>query len=144
MYVRYVPREPELNIPAWGRPSGVPIWVPFLVAAQLAGGGLLIFARLSLQRRILSEGRAAPGLITYVGKVQRGPHGNNLGQKFRYEFLLLSGSIRQGKGGPVKNPPAVGTPICVLYDPDNPKKNIPYPVRWARLVHGPLIKGRGL
>ena len=49
------------------------------------------------------------------------------GMKFFYDFSLLSGAQANGSFGPVKAPPAVGAKITVLYDPEKPRRNTPYP-----------------
>jgi hypothetical protein len=47
--------------------------------------------------------------------------------KYFFDFKLLSGAAAAGSAGPVKEPPAVGAALTVLYDPDNPRRNAPYP-----------------
>jgi hypothetical protein len=133
--VRYVSSRPEINHPDGYARGPLPPWVPVLVAVALAACSFLATVPTRSQSRLLSSGRASPGLVTAHGKTVRTSHGTNLGQQFAYEFPLLSGAISKGKGGPSKNPPAIGSNIAVLYDPDNPRKNAPYPLPLVRLPH---------
>jgi hypothetical protein len=45
-----------------------------------------------------------------------------------YEFPLLSGAVASGKAGTSAKPPAIGSVICVIYDPESPKRNAVYPL----------------
>jgi hypothetical protein len=94
--------------------------------------GLLIPLPLLSQRRLLANGRAALGHVTSHSAEHHGTHGAKLGKKFHYEFQLLSGATGKGAAGPSKNPPAIGGTICVLYDPETPRKNAPYPLSLVR------------
>jgi len=134
--IRYVPARPALNRPEDSRSGILPTWVPFI-----AGGGLVFFSFLATvplrgQRRLLEEGRPAPGVVTRHGKLERGQHGNKLGRRYFYEFLALNGSAAQGKAGPVKDPPEVGRTITVIYDPEKPGRNAPYPLSLVTPAHG--------
>lgn len=133
--VRYVPSHPDLNHPEGlaGRP--LPPWVPFLVAGALAALAVLATMPIRSQRRLLTEGRVAPGLVTRHGNPEHGPHNHKLGRKYYYEFPLLSGAVAQGRAGPVENPPEVGRTIPVLYDPEEPRRNAPYPLPLVRPAH---------
>ena len=131
--VRYVRSRPEINHPDGYASSPVPPWVPVLAAVALAAAGFLATLPVRRQTRLLASGRAAPGLVTAHGEPVRSSHGSNLGEYYFYQFPLLSGASTKGKGGPSKNPPPVGSTITVLYDPDNPRKNAPYPLCLVRL-----------
>jgi hypothetical protein len=123
--VVYVPSKPELNFPRGHIGKPIPVWLPFLAAVALGSVGLPLLFAIRRERRLLEEGRVAPGVVTEHRK-RGGGHGAH-GIEFRYKFALLSGSIGQGRGGPTRNPPPIGSTICVLYDPDNPPRNAPYP-----------------
>jgi len=125
--VYYVPSRLDLSSPFTTARGAMPRWIPFLVAIGLAGAGFLATLPLRSQRRLLSEGRPAPGLVMEHGKAQRSSHGSELGNKYYYEFPLLSGAIAKGEAGPCKKPPVIGSTIPVVYDPDNPRRNAPYP-----------------
>ncbi len=124
----------SLNAPFTTARAVLPPWVPFPVAFLLAGGGILATIPIRRQRRLLSEGRPAPGLVVKHGKAQRDSHGRQIGEKYYYEFPLLSGALAKGEAGPRKNPPAIGSVVPVIYDPDEPPRNAPYPLSLVRLA----------
>jgi hypothetical protein len=90
----------------------------------LGGGGLCLFA-IQRQRRLLSEGRAAPALVTGHHR-HRTSHGTH--RSMTYAFPLLSGGVASGKGRTSNKPPAIGSVICVVYDPESPNRNTVYPL----------------
>jgi hypothetical protein len=49
-----------------------------------------------------------------------------------YECLVLSGATSTGKAGTSSKPPAIGTVITVVYDPDRPARSQVYPVSLVR------------
>jgi hypothetical protein len=140
--VRYVPAKPDLSYPLDLAMEPMPFWVPIVVPLGLAAGCPLMFLSVRRQRRLLEEGRPAPGIVVTHGKPIRSSHGGKRGVPWHYEFHLLSGAIVRGKAGPYNNPPAVGSPITVLYDPDCPRKNVPYPIPSAlvRLAYRPRVR----
>jgi hypothetical protein len=119
--VRYLPSDPRLNHPIAWRANTVPLWLPYLAAAILGALSWLAAHSIRSQRKLLEEGRAAPALVTRHTKTKDG-------KTIHYEFPLLSGAVRQGRSGPSKKPPAVGSVICVLYNPDRPRRNAAYPL----------------
>lgn len=119
--IRYVPSDPEINYPAGWKRKTMPVWLPPLVAIGLLALSWLPAHALRHQRRLLVEGRPAPAVVTRHHKDQ---HGITV----HYEFPLLSGAKATGKSGPVKKPPAIGSEICILYDPDQPSTNSRYPL----------------
>jgi len=127
--IRYLPSNPAVSIPAgWDR-SVLPMWVAVLCAASLAAFGVLLIWRVRREIHLLSEGRAAPAVVTRLKKV-RSEHQH--GTVVYYEFLLLSGAAAEGKYGPLRRPPAVGSTLSVVYDPDNPRRSACYPMRLVR------------
>jgi hypothetical protein len=132
--VRYVPSRPNLSHLLGLAPRPLPPWVPIPVSGGLALGGFLVTLPVRSQRRLLAYGRTAPALVTAHGKKERTRHGSDLGVQFTYEFPLLSGAIAKGGSGPSKNPPAIESLIPVLYDPDGPSRNAPYPLSLLKLA----------
>jgi hypothetical protein len=132
--VRYVPSDPEISVPFDRERDVLPLWLPIAVVFGLGPIGFLIILPLRKQRRLLSEGRVAPGLVTHQGKLRRGSHGKALGSRIDYEFSLLSGAVARGHAGPVKNPPEVGSVIPVLYEAEEPAQNTVYPLQLVRLA----------
>ncbi len=87
----------------------------------MAGSAWLVAWSLQRQRRLLTEGRPAPGIVTRLSRTKGG-------MQVYYDFLLLSGSVAKGSSGPVSKPPGIGQTVCVLYNPDNPRRNAIYPL----------------
>jgi hypothetical protein len=77
------------------------------------------------EARLLAEGRPAPGRVTGFKRA-----GKTI--QVQYEFHLLNGALVKGKVNRSK-PPIEGTTVCVLYDPENPRRNAPYPLSLVRL-----------
>ena len=123
--VRYLPSDPTVN-DLNGRPrSGIPIALPLVLAPSIAFLGVLCLVRVHRQRRLLSEGRVASATVT--GHVNlHGSHGDTY-RSIKYEFPLLSGAKASGKGCASKKPPALGSVVTVVYDPDQPRLNAVYP-----------------
>lgn len=126
--VRYDPSNPA-EYAAFGRDKkALGTWVAYVVGLALAACGWLATLRIGAQRRLLMEGRPAPGVVTTRRRVHH-PHGGSH-HEFQYEFLLLNGAAHTG--GSTGSKPQVGDPISVLYEPDNPGRSAPYPLRLVR------------
>jgi hypothetical protein len=128
--VRYLPVDPETSRMAnIERGDGVPIWLPPVLAVAMVGSALLISRKVTLERRLLEEGHAAPGMVTKLGIR------TDKGRKVYYEFATYSGAAMKGSYGPVhgKRVLPVGSPLVILYDRDNPKRNTRYPPALVRL-----------
>jgi hypothetical protein len=126
--VRYLPSDPALSYPRGYESMPMPMWVPGLVAAALAACGWLATFSIRRQRCLLARGRPAPAVVTRLTRTQHG-------QTIHYEFPVLSGAIARGRGSPGRTPAAIGATICVLYDPENPRRNAPYPLPLVRPVY---------
>jgi hypothetical protein len=126
--VRFALAQPDLNHPLNLSLDRVPIPVPFLVTSLLVIWSPILLIPIRRQRFLLSEGRPAPGVVTEHKKMQRGSHGEKRGMVYLYDFHVLSGAAGSGSAGPVKSPPAIGSRITVLYDPNDPRRNMPYPI----------------
>jgi hypothetical protein len=126
--VHYLPSRPGINYPLEGKPQALPPIVPVLIALSLALPGVLIMIKVRRQLWLLAEGRAAPGRITSLSKLR-----SEMGRCAYVEFTLLSGIVCKGKTGPTKKPPAVGSKVTVVYDPDNPVTLALYPFALATL-----------
>jgi hypothetical protein len=86
---------------------------------------ILLLSLLQRQARLLSEGRPAPGRVT---KFKR----SDKGMVVYYEFRLLSGATVKGRSQ-TRKPPLEGALVCVLYDPEKPRRNSLYPLPLVRL-----------
>jgi len=127
--VRYVPDDPRLNNLGTSRRGGLPIGIPILVAAVLGLPGVAMLLGIGAERRLLSEGRVAPGIVT--GKQKRHSSHGGTHESMTYDFPLLTGLVASGKSSTSK-PPAVGTIVCVVYDPERPARNRVYPFSLVR------------
>jgi hypothetical protein len=125
--VRFLPSNPKVNHPTGWNDTPMSPWAPYLVFVGLAAIACVCAMRLRKEMQLLTEGRPAPGIVT-------GQRRTKDGTVLRYEFVLLNGATAKGRGGQSRRPPAIGSPICVLYDPENPRKNAPYPLRLVRLT----------
>ena len=122
--VRYLPDNPRQFVIAGARRSQLPLAVPYVVAAALGALALLCTIPARHQRRLLSAGRAAPAVVTKVRK-HAGSHGASYREMF-YEFRVLAGTMATGKAV-ATSAADVGTTISVVYDPERPARNRPYP-----------------
>lgn len=132
--VRYLPDRPTTNVLVGYERGGVPAFVPFLLAALMSMGGVLLIWNVNCQRRLLMEGRAAAAIVTGV-VTHKTSHGGTQ-RSIKYAFQLLSGAMARGKSDASGKPPALGSVICVVYDPDRPRRSRRYPfpfVKTARL-----------
>jgi hypothetical protein len=123
--VRYAPGDPEVNDLGGTPRPGMPPALPLIVAAAIAGGGVLCLFGLHGQRQLLTEGRVAPAIVTKHDR-HHSSHGGTH-RTMTYEFPLLSGAITSGKSATSSKPPAIGSVITVIYDADRPKRNRVYP-----------------
>jgi hypothetical protein len=123
--VRFVPSQPTISHPiAWdARP--LPLWLAYSITSIVAAPALLLPIPLRRQIRLLAEGQPAPARVTRVNRT-------NTAILVRYEFSLPSSAMVQGRANASK-PPADGAPLCVLYDPENPRRNTIYPLSLVRL-----------
>ncbi len=129
--VEYLPDDPGRHRLAGSGRDGMPAWLPLLVGLSLAMGGVLMMAVLNRQRRLLANGRPAPALITRVRK-HHSSHGGSHRAVY-YTFPQLSGSLATGKSDSAKKTANVGDVLCIVYDPDRPRHNQPYPVPLVRV-----------
>jgi len=127
--VRFVPSRPGINHPVAWPQNGLPPWFPYLLAAMVAVPAFLLPIPVRREARLLAEGRPAPGYVTGFKKADKAI-------RVQYEFRLLNGALVKGKVNRSK-PPVVGAPLCVLYDPENPRRNALYPLSLVRLENVP-------
>lgn len=121
--VRYMAGRPEISQPVeWSRRPLVP-WAAYLVGGLMMMMAPLFLLPLRCQHLLLTEGKPAPGRITEIKKTDE-----TLTVKF--EFRLLNGATAKGKVHVGKAPKE---PLCVLYQPDNPRRHALYPMSLVRL-----------
>jgi hypothetical protein len=119
--LRYLPENPRRFLVAGERRSRMPFVIPYIVSSILAALALVCLAAVRWQRRLLSEGRPALAVVTAVRK----SHGSS-DREMVYEFHVLAGTVATGKTAATKAA-AVGDRISVVYDPERPTRNKPYP-----------------
>ena len=130
--VRYMPGEPSESWLDGYVPGRDPLWPAFAFPPALIVGALTLgfFAR--RQSQLLEYGRPARAVVTKVEKKSsdKGTH-----WRVHYEWTLLSGAKRQGRyNHGKKNPPAVGTPLTIVHDRDNPMRHSRYPMVLVRVT----------
>jgi hypothetical protein len=128
--IRYVPERPDLSAPDGIERRALPLWVPFLAATPLVLGGLVCLYVVRRERQLLENGRPAPAIVTGHHK-HHSSHGGTH-RSITYEFRQLSGAPAKGKSSTSSKPPAIGSVICVVYDPDRPRRSKPYPFQLVR------------
>jgi Protein of unknown function (DUF3592) len=124
--IRFVPDRPELNHPGGWAMDVLPAWVAPGTAAGLCIPGLILLFMIRKQTSLLRDGTAVPARVTGHRRMKGG-------QMLVYEFRLPDGSVIKGRGGQTRKPPQIGSTVTVLYDPDQPKRNAPYPLDTVRL-----------
>jgi hypothetical protein len=134
--LRYLPDDPRTFVIDGARRNRVPMAVPYLVGGLLAIAAFLSAAGVRRQRRLLMEGRAAPAVVTEVRKHHSG-HGASH-RVMSYEFPLLGGGLATGKAYAISKSTEVGATICVVYDPDVPRRSRPYPLSMVKVDVGPF------
>jgi hypothetical protein len=121
--VRYLPEDPQQHLAVGYEPDVYPLAVFAIVAGVLFLVEWLFIRILVMQRRLLAEGRPAPAMVTKIGRTA--DHGKKI---VHYVFKDLGGRLIDGKSGPQRNPPAIGSILNVIYEPDNEKHNRIYPL----------------
>jgi len=121
--VKYVAERPEISHPVdWGGRPLAP-WAAYLVGGLLMMMAPLFLLPLRYQYLLLAEGKPAPGRITEIKKTDKT-------MLVKFEFRLLNGATARGKTNVGKAPKE---PLCVLYEPDNPRRAALYPMSLVKL-----------
>lgn len=128
--VRYLASAPERSWLAGLEPGIVPLWLAPLVSIGIVLIAALCWREIRRQRWLLAEGRLTEGRVLRVTRSGRGSGTESW--TIRYEFRTLGGTVIRGKGSMGGNPPDPGGAIRILYDPDNPRRNAPYPLSLVR------------
>jgi hypothetical protein len=128
--VGYLPSEPGRSWLRGREPGGTPpFWAGPAVGLLMVVLGMLPWYAIRRQWMLLAEGRPAEAQVT-VSKKVRHQHGSYY--QVSYEFRTLSGAMRSGRYDSHKGPPASGTTIQVVYNPDRPEHSKPYPFGLVR------------
>jgi hypothetical protein len=102
-------------------------WGAWLTGGILCAIGALFPLIVRGERRLLAEGRVAPGMVTRLSRSQHGC-------VVHYEFALPGGGFGKGRSGPNHKPPAVGDVVPILYDAEHPRRNRLYPLSMVKLA----------
>jgi uncharacterized protein DUF3592 len=132
--IRYRVSDPEESYAGNGGPNAPPLWLPWVIAAAIAAGGVGMLAVVRFERRLLELGRIAQGVVL-THHVHRSSHGGKH-RSMTWEFPLLSGARMTGKGSTSSTPPAIGSALTIIYDPERPKRSRPYPLTLVRPPRG--------
>jgi Protein of unknown function (DUF3592) len=129
--VRYLPSDPTHSYPSDDPPSPLPAWVPFLIGGIFAATGAWMPLKVRRQRRLLERGRPAPAVVRRLRKWRT----TNETQNFiYYEFALAGGGVCKGRSSVNRKTMSAGSVICILYDPDDPRRNAAFPLFAVRLA----------
>jgi Protein of unknown function (DUF3592) len=129
--VMYVPSEPERNWVAGHEPKPLPGLLATLIGITTVLIGLLLWWIVQRQRRMLERWRTA---IARVIEAKRYSTGKSAGVKVKFEFTTLEGTVQQGRTNTtIAAAPAQGSEVVVLYDNDNPKRTVLYPLALVKV-----------
>jgi hypothetical protein len=131
--VRYLPSAPARNFPAAYPPTPTPAWLAFLIGGMGAVAGVLLPLKVRRQRHLLEDGRPAPAVVARVRRL-RSQHGTQ--NIVYYQFALPDGGVCKGRSNCHDRSMLKDSVICILYDPDNPRRSAPYPLCTVKLVTG--------
>ena len=118
--IRYLPSNPVINYPvAWER-SHFELWSAFLDPMFFVPICVMASTGLSRRRKLVVWGKPVVGVVTRCDP-------SNPTFAVKYEFRTDTGTIVKGRGlTPILQ--EVGATIWILYLPQNPRQNHPYPV----------------
>ena len=124
--VRFLPDQPNINHPSDWAMDVLPTAFPPALAAGLAVIPALMWFMSRRLRVLLVEGLPAPGIVTKVSRTKdRWAVG--------YQFRQRNGALGKGRGH-LRLKPEVGASICVVYHPDNPRRNHLYPLEFYKVA----------
>lgn len=117
--VRFLSSNPAMNHPAAWEGPDPDWWVPFVFSAVFPACGIVLIVGLRRDRQLLAEGVPTAGVVTRRSRGSRG------GYAMEYQFRTENGRVAEGSGG-CWNRPEIGSTVCVLYLPQNPRRNKAY------------------
>ena len=124
--VRFLPSNPRAaHAIGWERGPMSP-WLAIAVACSLLIPAAAFAYRLRWERRLLEEGTPTSAMVVAHSRTQHGV-------VVQYEYALPSGGMKTARSGPMRRAPDIGDQICILYDPENPRRSTPYPMQFYRV-----------
>lgn len=124
--VLYLPANPAINHPAGWQPSPNSALAMLAAPAISALLGLLLFVPLFMEQRIATEGTPVLATITKCTRARSG-------YLLNYAFQLENGKAVKGHGW-YETWQEPGTGIWALYLPRHPRRNLPYPLSYCRVL----------
>jgi hypothetical protein len=125
LLILYLPANPAINRPAAWEPSPSSQLALLLAPAIAAVLGLLLCIPLSIEHRMAAQGRPA---LAVVRKCTKGRNGYLI----KYELRLGDDEKTIDGRGWCKSHQEPGNGIWVLYLPEAPRRNLPYPLSYCR------------
>jgi hypothetical protein len=129
--IRYLPENPSVNHPVDWEWSPMTEWDAYFVVILIAGLGCILFIppQMQFQRSLARKGAVAIGVVTKCSV--SGKWGEYI--TLRYEFRTQDGSAAQGRGSS-QTRQEIGAKILILYLPQEPRRNVPYPLSSWRIA----------
>jgi len=124
--IRYLPSDPNINHPAGWEDRPDAAWMQFILPGVMAISGIVLVITLRRQAEMTAEGLPAVGVVTRCVSVKGG-------WAVRYRFRMKGGAVASG-ASQVRRRMEVGATICVLYLPQNPRRNQVYPTTLYRVT----------
>jgi hypothetical protein len=118
--VRYFPPNPAINHPSAWEWSEIPGLEPPLVPLMLVVPAIFLIFSLRNEARVLATGIAVVAVVTQCSRRGRG------GYSVKFQFRTKENQVTVG-GGIYQDRREIGQKICVLYLPQDPQQNQPYP-----------------
>jgi hypothetical protein len=119
--ILYLPSNPAINHPAAWEWSLSSEWLVIFILICPPTLFIVMFTSIYRKRKLLIWGKPVTGIVTNCRVSGRGRI------SIEYEFRTETGAQVRGSGNsPVQQ--KIGACICVLYLPQNPRRNLPYPV----------------
>jgi hypothetical protein len=126
--IRLLPERPENNAPLdWQGDGPLPVGVAVVAAVFPAIAAAVMLGFVRRQRYLLSDGKAAMGIIR---KIRPAGHGNKV---MTYAYQVPGGGILTKKSSAKRKASQPGTVITVLYDPEKPTRSTIYPLELVRI-----------
>ena len=118
--IRYLPVNPEVSHPDAWEESTFSAWGPLFGPVVFAVVGIVSAVSQSRQRKLLAEGQTAEAVVTACSRAKGGFN-------IRYEYRTAEGE-RFNSSSVRKDSQGIGAKICVLYMPQQTRRNTLYPL----------------
>jgi hypothetical protein len=124
--IRYLPTNPAVNQPSAWEQSTISTWLLLLLPLFPSTIGILILLSDRRDRRLLAQG------IPAIATITRSYFNRKTGYGATYEFRARDGKVQTGSDT-FDGPQEIGASLCVIYLPQYPKRNLPYPIQDYRV-----------